>query len=256
MRRSFHPWSGGKWTPRPYAPLFGSQPCRCSAQPSPGLWITLFSPRSLPRSVPSPFSALQPRGPGADDRELGQTKRTLRNASLCAHRHHGVLSRWSKGACRCCGSLTFDVATPEGGLSDRPWRKSSSSKLTPQPACRRPRSTNRPLLASAGLRDGAPSSPLDIAEPRWPAESTIGLRLGIRVLLLLAFRPCSIAERREPSTDGTSGVATRMRRFAAPTCSHGATVRPHRRTRECPGADGSRRKLARSAALDSIEQSR
>jgi hypothetical protein len=38
--------TGGKWTPRPYGPLFGSPPCRCSAQPSPGLWITLFSPRS------------------------------------------------------------------------------------------------------------------------------------------------------------------------------------------------------------------
>jgi hypothetical protein len=56
----------GKWTPREHAALSSSPPCRCSAQPSPGLWITPFSARSLPRSVPSPFSAPQPRGTGAD----------------------------------------------------------------------------------------------------------------------------------------------------------------------------------------------
>jgi hypothetical protein len=73
--------TGGKWTPRPYAPLFGSPPCSCSAQPSPGLWITLFSPRSLPRSVPSPFSAPQPRDPGVDARHWGKPR------GLCAMPH-------------------------------------------------------------------------------------------------------------------------------------------------------------------------
>jgi hypothetical protein len=63
MRPSFHPWTG-KWTPKQHAALFCSLPYRCSAQASPGLWITLFSARSLPRSVPSPFSAPQPRGTG------------------------------------------------------------------------------------------------------------------------------------------------------------------------------------------------
>jgi hypothetical protein len=38
----------------------------CSAQPSPGLRITLFSPQSLLRSGPSPCSAPQAQGTGAD----------------------------------------------------------------------------------------------------------------------------------------------------------------------------------------------
>ena len=59
-----------KWTPRPCTSSFCSRPCRSSAQPSPGLWITLSSARSSPRLLRSPFSAPQHQGPGADmDRE-------------------------------------------------------------------------------------------------------------------------------------------------------------------------------------------
>src|SRR5262245_59647469 len=55
-----------KWTQRECAALFCSPRCRSSAQRSLGLRITLFSPRSLPRSEPLPFSAPQAQGPGAD----------------------------------------------------------------------------------------------------------------------------------------------------------------------------------------------
>jgi hypothetical protein len=58
--------------------LLCSLPCRCSAQPSPGLRITTFLARSLPRSVPSPFSAPQPRGTGAD---MNKDYLTLKRAS-------------------------------------------------------------------------------------------------------------------------------------------------------------------------------
>ena len=43
--------------------LFCLPPCRCSAQPSLGLRITPFSPRSLWRSLPSLFSAPQAPAP-------------------------------------------------------------------------------------------------------------------------------------------------------------------------------------------------
>jgi hypothetical protein len=52
----------GKWTPRERAALSNSPPSRSFAQASPGVWITLFSPRSLSRLVQSPFSAPQPQG--------------------------------------------------------------------------------------------------------------------------------------------------------------------------------------------------
>src|SRR5262249_61185416 len=51
----------GEWTPR-RATFFCSPPCRSSAQASPGLWMTSFSARSLPRSVPSPLSTPQDTG--------------------------------------------------------------------------------------------------------------------------------------------------------------------------------------------------
>src|SRR5262245_17712799 len=70
-------WGGAAWslplsnrererTPREQAILSSSPSCRCSAQPSPGLWITPFSARSLPRSVPAPYSAPDSQGTGAD----------------------------------------------------------------------------------------------------------------------------------------------------------------------------------------------
>jgi hypothetical protein len=55
----------GLWTPTPHTSLFCSRSCRSSAQPSPGLWITLFSARSLPRLLRSPLSA-QPHDPGGE----------------------------------------------------------------------------------------------------------------------------------------------------------------------------------------------
>ena len=55
-----------KWTPREHAALFCSPPYHCSAQPPPGLRITLFSPQSLLRSGPSPLSAPQAQGPDAE----------------------------------------------------------------------------------------------------------------------------------------------------------------------------------------------
>ena len=55
-----------RWTPREHAALFCSPPYHCSAQPSPGLRITLFSLQSLLRSGPSPLSAPQAQGPGAE----------------------------------------------------------------------------------------------------------------------------------------------------------------------------------------------
>jgi len=53
----------GKWTPKLFATSFCSVPCHCSAPPSPGLWIMLFSPQSLLRSGRSLFSAPQHPGP-------------------------------------------------------------------------------------------------------------------------------------------------------------------------------------------------
>jgi ABC transporter substrate binding protein len=47
----------GEWTPNQHAALLGSPSCRSFAQPSPGLWITLFLPRPFLRSGQSPFSA-------------------------------------------------------------------------------------------------------------------------------------------------------------------------------------------------------
>jgi hypothetical protein len=48
---------GREWTPNQHAALLGSPSCRSFAQPSPGLWITLFLPRPFLRSGQSPFSA-------------------------------------------------------------------------------------------------------------------------------------------------------------------------------------------------------
>src|SRR5262249_7089280 len=47
MRRSFHPWTPGKWTPKQHAASVCSPPCRWSAQASPGLGIAVFLPRSF-----------------------------------------------------------------------------------------------------------------------------------------------------------------------------------------------------------------
>jgi hypothetical protein len=47
----------GEWTPNQHAALLVSPSCRSFAQPSPGLWITLFLPRPFLRSGQSPFSA-------------------------------------------------------------------------------------------------------------------------------------------------------------------------------------------------------
>src|SRR5262245_6326439 len=58
--------SRAKWPPREHAALFCSPPYHFSAQPSPGLRITLFSPRSLLRLGPSPLSAPQAQGTGAN----------------------------------------------------------------------------------------------------------------------------------------------------------------------------------------------
>src|SRR5262245_13616890 len=72
-----------KWAPREHAALFCSPPCHCSAQAPHGLRITPFSPRSLPRSVSSPFSAPQGRGTGADmDKDYLTLKRVPTRASV------------------------------------------------------------------------------------------------------------------------------------------------------------------------------
>jgi len=58
-------------------------PYHCSAQPSPGLRITLFSPQSLLRSGPSPLSAPQAQGIGADmDKDYLTLKRVPTRASV------------------------------------------------------------------------------------------------------------------------------------------------------------------------------
>jgi hypothetical protein len=68
-----------EWKPREHGTLSSSPPCRrCSAQPLPGLWVTPFSARSLPRSVPAPFSAPHSRGTGAD---MDKDYLTLKRAS-------------------------------------------------------------------------------------------------------------------------------------------------------------------------------
>jgi hypothetical protein len=59
-------WDCGKWTPRPRTSLFCLRRCRSFAQPSPGLRITLFSARSLPHLLLSPFSA-SPQGSEIED---------------------------------------------------------------------------------------------------------------------------------------------------------------------------------------------
>jgi hypothetical protein len=72
-----------RWTPKQETAFSCSRPYRCSAQPPPGLRITLFSPQSLLRSAPSPLSAPQAQGTGADmDKDYLTLKRVPTHASV------------------------------------------------------------------------------------------------------------------------------------------------------------------------------
>jgi hypothetical protein len=55
-----------RWTPKQETTFSCLPPCRCPAQASPGPGITLFSPRSLSRSLPLPSSTPRARRTGAD----------------------------------------------------------------------------------------------------------------------------------------------------------------------------------------------
>ena len=95
MRPSFHPTDRGNMDAKTIRALVWLAALSLLCAPLPGLWITLFSARSFLRSGQSLFSAPQPQGPGADARH-GQTKRTMRYGSLCAHRHHRICIGCSK----------------------------------------------------------------------------------------------------------------------------------------------------------------
>jgi hypothetical protein len=87
-----------EWTPREHGTLSTSASCRCSAQPLPGLWITTFSARSLPRSVPPPFSAPHLRRAGADmDKASPQTRIGLAPFRQMERRRLRHPCRWRRG---------------------------------------------------------------------------------------------------------------------------------------------------------------
>ena len=130
----------GKWTPKQYVALFGSPPCRYFAQASTGLWITLFLPRSLPRSLSSPFSAAQSPGPGADvgkahpqARQVLTIAPALPLASALARLNWSALPQPPRDAiCVPCASPDlFEAVPPAAQCAGKPYLLARSEGFEP-----------------------------------------------------------------------------------------------------------------------------
>jgi hypothetical protein len=81
---------------------------------SPGLRIALFSPRSLPRSVRSPFSAPQPEGPDADvDRSVARQRASHRRSCSAGAGANKRAVREDKESCGRAG-LKFKESPGKG----------------------------------------------------------------------------------------------------------------------------------------------